>query len=188
MLIDRHTGEPVVPNGSMGFRYNEQDEGKWNLDLQGVLPALSASDASSYGGATSTVDLPAFTDATGEGSVVRRGVPVTEIAGRQVTTVFDLMLAQYGVGRAGLPGQWARGYDDVETPYTPAWQEEITSVPAQAVTRTAREFAANAEKSKGRSMIILGAGICQWYHGDVTYRAILAMLMLCGCQGRNGGD
>ena len=29
-------------------------------------------------------------------------------------------------------------------------------------------------------MIIMGAGICQWFHGDATYRAILAMLMLTG--------
>ncbi|TQN39211.1 nitrate reductase subunit alpha [Kocuria rosea] len=187
VLLDRDAGTPVVPQGSTGFRYNEADEGKWNLDLQGVRPALSVADSASYEQATSVIDLPAFTDATGEGSVVHRGVPVTEVAGRTVTTVFDLMLAQYGVGRAGLPGQWASGYDDVETPYTPAWQEEITSVPAAAVARIAREFATNAEKSGGRSMIILGAGICQWYHGDVTYRAILAMLMLCGCQGRNGG-
>lgn len=187
VLLDRDAGTPVVPNGSMGFRYNARDEGRWNLDLRGVRPALSLADASSYAGEASPVDLPAFTDATGEGSVLRRGVPVARVAGRTVTTVFDLMLAQYGVGRAGLPGTWATGYDDVTAPYTPAWQEEITSVPAEAVARIAREFAANAEKSQGRSMIILGAGICQWYHGDVTYRAILAMLMLCGCQGRNGG-
>jgi nitrate reductase alpha subunit len=97
------------------------------------------------------------------------------------------MLAQYGVGRPGLPGEWATGYDDASTPYTPAWQEEITSVPAQACTRIAREFATNAEESGGRSMIIMGAGICQWFHGDATYRAILALLMLTGCMGRNGG-
>ncbi len=36
-------------------------------------------------------------------------------------------------------------------------------------------------------MIIMGAGICQWFHGDATYRAILALLMLTGCMGRNGG-
>ncbi len=140
-----------------------------------------------YEGGVSTVELPAFTDPTGVGSVIHRGVPTTVVAGRTVTTVFDIMLAQYGVGREGLPGEWSAGLDDAATPYTPAWQEEVTSVPAEAVIRTAREFAANAEKSHGRSMIILGAGICQWYHGDTTYRAILAMLMLCGCQGRNGG-
>ena len=187
VLLDRATQQPVVPNGSMGFRYNEHDEGKWNLDLEGVTPSLSIADASGYQGEVSELALPAFTDPTGEGSVIHRGVPVTEVAGRTVTTVFDIMLAQYGVGREGLPGEWATGYDDVNTAYTPAWQEEVTSVPAEAVIRTAREFSANAEKSEGRSMIVLGAGICQWYHGDATYRAILAMLMLCGCQGRNGG-
>ena len=36
-------------------------------------------------------------------------------------------------------------------------------------------------------MIIMGAGICQWFHGDATYRAVLAMLMLTGSMGRNGG-
>ncbi len=187
VLLDRDTHQPVVPNGSMGFRYNEHDEGKWNLDLEGVTPSLSIADASGYRGEVSELALPAFTDPTGVGSVIHRGVPVTEVAGRTVTTVFDIMLAQYGVGRDGLPGEWSTGYDDVDTAYTPAWQEEVTSVPAEAVIRTAREFSANAEKSEGRSMIILGAGICQWYHGDATYRAILAMLMLCGCQGRNGG-
>ena len=187
VLLDRHTHRPVVPNGSMGFRYNEQDEGRWNLDLGDTLPALSVADSAGYEGGVSTVELPAFTDPTGVGSVIHRGVPTTTVAGRTVTTVFDIMLAQYGVGRDGLPGEWSAGLDDAATPYTPAWQEEVTSVPAEAVIRTAREFAANAEKSHGRSMIILGAGICQWYHGDTTYRAILAMLMLCGCQGRNGG-
>ena len=36
-------------------------------------------------------------------------------------------------------------------------------------------------------MIIMGAGICQWFHGDATYRAILSLLVLTGCMGRNGG-
>ena len=53
--------------------------------------------------------------------------------------------------------------------------------------RVAREFAHNAEESGGRSMIIMGAGICQWFHGDATYRAVLAMLILTGSMGRNGG-
>jgi nitrate reductase alpha subunit len=33
----------------------------------------------------------------------------------------------------------------------------------------------------------MGAGICQWFHGDATYRAVLALLMLTGSMGRNGG-
>ena len=97
------------------------------------------------------------------------------------------MLAQYGVHRAGLPGVWPTGWDDPSEPYTPAWQESITGVSASQVVRVAQEFAHNAEESGGRSMIIMGAGICQWFHGDATYRAILAMLILTGSMGRNGG-
>ena len=184
VLFDKKTGLPVVPNGAMGFRYSGSGEGKWNLDLEGIDPALSLREVS---GDSAEILLPCFEDAGGEGSVLRRGVPVIEVEGQLVTTVFDLMLAQYGVGRDGLPGEWAAGYDDAGTPYTPAWQEEITSVPAQACIRVAREFARNAEESKGRSMIIMGAGICQWFHGDATYRAVLALVMLTGCMGRNGG-
>ena len=39
VLLDEVSGEPVVPNGSMGFRYNQADAGKWNLDLAGVTSA-----------------------------------------------------------------------------------------------------------------------------------------------------
>ncbi|MGN7199381.1 nitrate reductase subunit alpha [Arthrobacter sp. SAFR-044] len=184
VLFDKAAGRPAVPNGSMGFRYSGSGEGKWNLDLEGMEPALSLREVS---GESAEILLPCFEDAGGEGSILRRGVPVMEVDGQLVTTVFDLMLAQYGVGRDGLPGEWAAGYDDAATPYTPAWQEEITSVPAQACIRVAREFARNAEQSQGRSMIIMGAGICQWFHGDTTYRAVLALVMLTGCMGRNGG-
>lgn len=184
VLFDKTTGRPAVPNGSMGFRYSGSGEGKWNLDLEGIEPALSLREVS---GESAEILLPCFEQADGTGSILRRGVPVLEIEGQLVTTVFDLMLAQYGVGREGLPGEWAAGYEDASTPYTPAWQEEITSVPAQACIRVAREFARNAEESKGRSMIIMGAGICQWFHGDTTYRAVLALVMLTGCMGRNGG-
>ncbi|MGE3288231.1 MAG: molybdopterin-dependent oxidoreductase, partial [Pseudonocardia sp.] len=45
----------------------------------------------------------------------------------------------------------------------------------------------NAEESGGRTMIVMGAGICQWFHGDATYRAVLALLLLTGSMGRNGG-
>ena len=116
-----------------------------------------------------------------------RGVPVRRVGEQLVTTVFDLMLAQYGVHRPGCPATWPTGYDDAAEPYTPAWQEPITGVSAAQAIRVAREFARNAEESGGRSMIIMGAGICQWFHGDATYRAVLALLLLTGSMGRNGG-
>lgn len=186
VLLDSATAQPVVPNGSMGFRHGESGEGRWNLDLGDLVPALSVRDVDADA-ATVEVLLPAFGAPDGTGEVLRRGVPVRRVGGRLVTTVFDLMLAHYGVARENLPGEWPTGYDDASAPFTPAWQAEITSVPAEACLRTAREFATNAEESGGRSMIIMGAGICQWFHGDATYRAILAMLMLTGCLGRNGG-
>ena len=70
--------------------------------------------------------LPRFDATDGTAGVLRRGVPVRRVGGRLVTTVFDLMLAQYGVRRDGLPGEWPTGYDDATQPYTPAWQESIT--------------------------------------------------------------
>ncbi len=185
VLWDHATGKPAVPNGSMGFRYNEDGQGKWNLDLGELDPALTLIDEK---GATNVeIALPCFEDPRGQGSILRRGVPAQRVGGRLVTTVFDLMLAQYGVGRDGLPGVWPKGYDDPTVPYTPAWQEEITAVPAEACTRIAREFAQNSDESKGRTMIIIGAGICHWYHADATYRAIMSLLMMTGCIGRNGG-
>jgi len=185
VVWDEATAGPAVPNGSMGYRYAEDGAGQWNLDLGDIRPALSLIDQADADKVE--VALPCFEDPKGEGSVIRRGVPARVVEGRLVTTVFDLMLAQYGVGRDGLPGVWPSGYDDATVPYTPAWQAEITSVPAEACIRTAREFAQNSEESKGRTMIIIGAGICHWFHADVTYRAIIALLMMTGCIGRNGG-
>src|SRR5690606_40844587 len=98
-------------------------------------------------------------------------VPISRrVGGGLVTTVFDLLLAQYGVRGEGLPGRWPRGYDDADEPYTPAWQESITSVPAAKAARIAREFARNAVDSGGRSMIIMGAGADHWVHSDTIYR------------------
>ena len=191
VLVDGATGRPHVPNGSLGFRFNESGMGKWNLDLEGVDPALSLHGAS--GSETAEILLPRFDVGQADnegGGVHRRGVPVvrlgTQGGERLATTVFDLLLAQYGVGREGLPGQWPTGYDDPE-PYTPAWQEEITGVPAAMAERIGREFAQNAEDSGGRSMIIMGAGTNHWFHSDTIYRTFLTLTTLCGTQGVNGG-
>ena len=184
VVLDERTGEPTVPTGSVGHRYADGDEGRWNLRLDGVEPALSLLER---GGEAVAVDLPRFdVGETEGGSVMRRGVPAMRIGGRLVTTVFDLLLAQYGVARPGLPGDWPAGYDD-PAPYTPAWQEDITSVDRHQAARVAREFARNAELTEGRSMICMGAGTNHWFHSDQTYRTFLALVMLCGCEGRNGG-
>jgi nitrate reductase alpha subunit len=185
VLLDAATGEPVFPNGTLAAHYGDAGKGRWNLDLAGVDPLLTL-----YGRHDEAVplDLPRFDVGDTEGGgVIRRGVPVRRLGGRLVTTVFDLLMAQYAVPRDGLPGEWPSGYDDASQPYTPAWQEAITSVPAAAAARVAREFARNAELSAGRSMIAMGAGTNHWFHSDQIYRTFFTLTMLCGCQGVNGG-
>ncbi|WP_347351627.1 nitrate reductase subunit alpha [Intrasporangium sp.] len=184
VLLDSATGEPRVPNGSIGFRWTPSGAGRWNLDLGQLDPLLTV-----YGRHDDAVeiDLPRFdVGPTEGGSSIRRGVPVRRLGDRLVTTVFDLLMAQYAVSRQGLPGEWPTGYDDL-SPYTPAWQEQITSVPAAAATRVAREFARTAELSKGRAMIAMGAGTNHWFHSDLIYRTFFTLVMLCGCEGVNGG-
>ena len=184
VLLDARTGEPAVPHGSIGFRWGDEGMGKWNLELGDVDPALTLLGRHDE---LVELDLPRFDVGDAGGEVLRRGVPAKRVGGRLVTTVFDLMAAQLGVHREGLPGTWPTGYDDASEPYTPAWQEPITGVDAGRVTRVAREFARNAERSNGRSMIVLGAGTNHWFHSDQIYRAILQLVALCGCQGVNGG-
>src|SRR5207248_940432 len=120
---DAATGEPELPNGTLASRYSEAGQGRWNLDLGGVDPVLTLHGRHEDAVA---VDLPRFDlGATEGGEVVRRGVPVIRLGGRLVTTVFDLVMAQYAVARDGLPGVWPSGYDDAASSATPAWQEAI---------------------------------------------------------------
>ncbi len=194
-VIDAGTGEVRIPHGSIGDRYGDEGLGHWNLDLGDIDPALSMY-TDHEGGTRESVEvaLPRFDAPDGKVVHERRGVPVARVGDRVVTTVFDLLLAQYGVGRPGLPGVWPRtddadprGYDDPEVPATPAWQEQHTGVPAAQVVRLAREWAQNAVDTEGRGMILLGAGVNHWFHSDQIYRAILLLTTITGTQGRNGG-
>jgi nitrate reductase alpha subunit len=91
-----------------------------------------------------------------------REVPATIIKTKDgkellVTTAFDLTMAQAGVSR-GLDGDYPEDYDDPK-PYTPAWQEAQTGVSRDLAIQVGREFAENAEKTKGKSLFITGPGI-----------------------------
>ncbi|MEM3185451.1 MAG: nitrate reductase subunit alpha [Conexivisphaerales archaeon] len=187
VLFDSLTGMPVVPNGSIGFRWSE--EGKWNLELSSegkkikpMLTLLGNEDK------ILPVAFPYFEEGV-DGSVLTRELPAKVIRADNkeyfVTTVFDLLLASIGISR-GLKGDYPSDYNDPK-PYTPAWQEAITGVKRDTATQIAREFAKNAEITHGRSMIIMGSGINHWYHNDQIYRAILSLVLLTGAQGVNGG-
>ena len=179
------------PRGTLADRFSPEGKGHWNLRMDGVDARMSLYEADCE---SREVLLPRFdlvasespSKAVGAGTM-SRGVPVRRIGDKLVTTVYDLILAQYGVEREGLPGQWPAGYTDASAPGTPAWQEELTGVPAEAAIRIGREFAQNAVDSKGRSQIILGAGVNHYYHSDQIYRTMLALTSFCGTQGVNGG-
>ncbi|HSM10701.1 MAG TPA: nitrate reductase subunit alpha, partial [Lysobacter sp.] len=140
-----------------------------------------------YFGGTAAHDFVA----TAHDDILMRNVPVRQIAlagggTMRVATVFDLYCANYGLDRGFGGGNVATDFDD-ETPFTPAWAEKVTGVPRQAIIQVAREFAANAEATNGRSMVILGAGLNHWYHMDMSYRGIISLLVMCGCIGQSGG-
>ncbi len=92
-LWDAATGAPAIPNGTLGHRFGDEGLGKWNLDLGDLRPELTL-----LGEEAVEVELPLFDSPDGRPTTVRRGVPVRRVGDRLVTTVFDLMLAQYGVG------------------------------------------------------------------------------------------
>lgn len=187
-VIDAGTGEVRIPQGAIGHRYGDEGEGRWNLELGDIDPALSMySDHEGGTNESVVVELPRFDEPDGKVRFHRRGVPVARVGDRLVTTVLDLMLAQYGVARDGLPGEWPTGYDDPTGSATPAWQETHTGVPAAQVERLAREWAQNAIDTQGRGMILMGAGVNHWFHSDQIYRAMLVLTTITGCQGRNGG-
>ena len=202
--LDSISDRVVAPNGSVGFRWNQkagEDLGKWNIeqrdgasgaDVQLHLTLLEhrddiASVAFPYFGGIGHEHFPSNDQG---GDILERNVPVKRLALADgetiVATVFDLMCAQYGLDRGLGGGNVAASYDE-DVPYTPAWQERITGVKAEDVITVARQFADNAEKTGGKSMVIIGAAMNHWYHSDMNYRGVINMLLMCGCVGQSGG-
>jgi nitrate reductase / nitrite oxidoreductase, alpha subunit len=198
VAYDRTAKGLVAPNGSVGYRWGE--DGEWNLetradgkDTQLAMTFVLEEDHDEVVG----VDFPYFGGLATENfvkcdhpDVLTRNIPVKTVktgdGDVKVATVFDLFCANYGLDR-GLGGEWVTSDYDADIPYTPKWAEKITGVSAEKIVTVAREFALNAEKTKGKSMVILGAGLNHWYHMDMNYRGIINMLVMCGCIGQSGG-
>ncbi len=192
-------GNLVAPNGSIGFRWGEK--GRWNLEekeggkndkTELVLSLIEERDG------VASVAFPYFGSIehehfnnTDHANVLYRNVPVRKIKTADgtelsVATVYDLTMAHYSIDR-GLGGNnVATSFQD-DVPYTPGWQQKITGVKPRDVITVAHQFAENAHKTKGRSMVIVGAGLNHWYHQDMNYRSLINMLMMCGCVGQSGG-
>ena len=202
LLCASETGDLKLPQGSIGFRWETNPSGKWNLEMKDALtgeeidPAITLLGIHdqevrvTFANFDNTFSVTLTGDQPGAPTTFARGVPARRIVRKGggemlVTTVFDLLAAQIGVSR-GLSGDYPQDYDDPK-PYTPAWQESITGVGRELVIAVAREFAENAEKTQGKSLLIMGPGVNHWYHADLAYRAFITLVVLTGCVGRNGG-
>src|SRR6516164_10864665 len=189
LMWDATDERPKMPMGSSGFRWGKE-KGKWNLLLKDGIDNSKIDPALTFLNATEEVLQVRFDDFA-EGATVLRGVPARRIPTADggtvlVATVYDLLMAQYGVPR-GLPGAYPKDYDDEAAPYTPAWSEKFTGMGRDVVIRFAREWASTAQHTNGKCTVIIGAGINHWYHGNLMYRAAIHALMFCGCVGMNGG-
>ncbi|MDR3430301.1 MAG: nitrate reductase subunit alpha [Rouxiella aceris] len=199
IALDEHSGELVSPLGSIGYRWGEK--GQWNLqaregkEQQEVKLALSLlADHDEV----VEVGFPYFGGIAHEHfnsvelqDVLLHKLPVKRLqladgSEALVASVYDLTLANYGVERGLGDANCAQSFDEVKA-YSPAWAEQITGVSQQNIIRIASEFAQTADKTHGRSMIIVGAGLNHWYHMDMNYRGLINMLIFCGCVGQSGG-
>ena len=186
-VFDKNSGQVKMPKGTIGFRWQKK-KGEWNLEMKDGLdnsnidPELTFLNNSD---GILSVNIKDFSS----GKIYKRGVPVKYIETMDgkvpVTTIYDLLMAQFGVGR-GLSGDYPESYDD-DMSYTPAWQEKFTGISSKTLIQFAREWSSTAEKTQGRCMIIIGPGLNHWYHNNLIYRSGIVALMLSGCIGKNGG-
>lgn len=188
--LDAHTGNLVCPKGTIGARWSKDKPGNWNLkyeDFRDNTPYDPQLTLLNSGDDIFQVQFVEY----GLDKTALRGIPVKYIETTDgnkvaVATVYDLVMGQYGVGR-GLAGEYPGSYDDAQQAYTPAWQEIFTGVGRDTVIQFAREWGGTAEVTKGKCMVITGAGINHWFHGNLMYRAAIMAQMLTGCNGVNGG-
>ena len=188
LMWDDASHRPRLPIGSVGARWGSA-RGKWNLKLEDEIDGTAIAPALTLLETSDDTVLVAFDD-FGAGRTLTRGVPVRTLtladgSTAVVTTVYDLLMAQYGVPR-GLPGDYPASDDDV-APSTPAWSEQYTGVSRATLIRFAHEWGETAERTGGRCLILIGAGVNHWYHANLSYRAAIHSLLFCGCVGVNGG-
>lgn len=201
IVLDSNDNQLKSPLGSIGYRWGQS--GKWNLEnreggsgteinshlsLKNNCDLIADVAFPYFGGQEHEYDYFKHTD---HKNIQLRKVPARKVQladGSEVlvATVFDLTVANYGVDNGLGDQNCASSFDD-DKPYTPAWQEKVTGVKRANVIRVAREFARTADKTHGRSMVIVGAALNHWYNMDMNYRGLINMLMMCGCIGQSGG-
>jgi nitrate reductase alpha subunit len=189
LVYDSKTKSPAMPQGSIGFRWQER-KGLWNLEMKDPTDGREIEPLLTFLQDNDGIAQVEVADFASDRRL-KRGVPFKSVklsngSRVRVATVYDLLMTQFGLSR-GLDGDYPKDFDDESQPFTPAWQERYTGIGRKTVIAFAREWAETAERTGGRCMVIIGGGVNQWYHTDLAYRAIIASLMLCGCVGKSGG-
>ena len=196
LVYDEKTQNICLLKGSIGYRWDGSK--LWNLknSIDEINPKLSFINDNDL---IINVNFPYFASNkymhkhfknTDHDEIITRKIPVKKVKINNkdylITTVFDLLTANYGIDRLLDDENTAKSYDD-NIPYTPLWQEKITGVKKEDVITLAKQFADNANQTKGKSLIITGAGMNHWYNMDMNYRGMINILILCGCIGISGG-
>src|SRR5574340_1219848 len=188
LVWDTKSNQAGMPQGTIGYRWPDKDGGKWNLKMQDGLSGEALDPELTFANEHDDLLEVEVDDFAGETTVSRK-VPVryieTDKGKVAVTTVFDLLVAQFGVSR-GFKGEMAVSYDD-DAMYTPAWQEKYTGIHRDTLIRFAQDWAENGEMTNGKNLIIIGSGVNHWYHNNLLYRSGITALILTGSVGVNGG-
>ncbi len=187
----RRRAASVRPQRLPGHRFTASGEGRWNLDL------AAASDSAAHA-------CTASGDDSGRTVAPRRGSTTATEARRRcaaacrpeslpdtcVTTVFDLMLAQYGVARdLACPGTWPSRLRRRLASRTPRpGRRRSPACPRRPPRAIAREFA------EQRRTFQRPVDDHRWARapttGSTPTRSTArssTLTMLTGCQGVNGG-
>nr|WP_236685047.1 hypothetical protein [Mycobacterium lepromatosis] len=155
-FLDGVTYVVVVPQGSPGFRFGEHGLGKWTSDLGSVVPALSVTVRMKL----NWLICPALTPSTAMVRLCRVAYRYIESASVVVCTVFDLMLELLRGGAPGVTRRVVTGYGDPPNKTLRPGRKRSSRSPLNKPPGSLRISARNAEESGGRSMVIVGCGIC----------------------------
>ena len=184
----RRPASRVVPNGTLGFRYSDAGPGPVEPRPRRGRPGADPVRPRTTDAVP--VDLPRFDVGRDRGRRRRSAAacPAMRVGGRLVTTVFDLLMAQYAVRpRRAARASGRPGYDDAARRTRRRGRRRSPRCRRRRRPGWRGSSPATPSCPRGRSMIAMGAGTNHWFHSDQIYRTFFTLIMLCGCQGVNGG-
>jgi DMSO reductase family type II enzyme molybdopterin subunit len=92
----------------------------------------------------------------------------------------DLEVATQDAGRVSVEPLFARLRRALDAHYTPEQAVRICEVHPDVIRLLARKVASR------RTRVLVGAGVCKYFHGDLMMRSILLLLGLTGNWGKKG--